>query len=270
MSACRYKVKNACVALVCLGVKVRKMAHWKALIGSSLIVLASAWLNGQTTATAPQGSGTIQGLVLFVDGTPAHTGKGIPEEVAVNVEVQTSAGVWARFGGAAHTDEHGHYQIERLPAGKYLVFAAFPGEWVQTSTGRIKGTGPLSFAPGVVRPSKAQVITLTGNNDVEEANVRIPSDSHHKISGRVMTADGKAANRGIVRLYASGEPDLSRASPLAEDGTFEFTNVADEEYTVSASSDGAMKSGSAEATVLVHAGGDPEPLRLMLPASSSE
>ena len=248
------------------------MTHWKALIGSGLILLGSAWLNSQTSADSPRGIGSIDGIVLFEDGTPAHTGKSISEEVAVNVEVQTPTGTWARYGGAAHTDERGHYHIEGLPAGKYVVFAAFPGEWVQTSKGMERTGGPILFAPGIVRLSNARIIDITDNSNAEEVNVQVPHDSHHNVSGRVMNANGEPVSRGIVRLYASGEPVLSRSTPLSRDGSFTFANVADEEYTVLASLDGAYAPGpnTAAATITVHSGSDPEPLRLVLTVPSSQ
>lgn len=84
----------------------------------------------------------------------------------------------------------------------------------------------------------------------------------------MLTTNGEVVSRGMVRLYPSGEPALSRTTPLSEEGGFEFANVADEEYTVLASVDGSWKPSSKTAHATVHSGSDPEPLRLVLPVVS--
>lgn len=73
--------------------------------------------------------GAIEGEVRFDDGTPAHTGAQVAREVAVSVEIKTEEGKFLRSGGAAHTDSTGHYRIDGLPPGSYVVFAALREEW---------------------------------------------------------------------------------------------------------------------------------------------
>ncbi len=97
--------------------------------------------------------------------------------------------------------------------------------------------------------------------------IQVPPDSKHVISGQVLNAASQPITRGLVRMYASGEEGLSRATPVSPEGRFSFNDVGDEEYTVFASESGIMfpDSTSATATVRVRRGEDPQPIRLVLP-----
>jgi Polysaccharide lyase family 4, domain II len=177
--------------------------------------------------------GTVAGTVRFVDGSPAHTGKQAASGVAVNVEIQTAEGKYARFGGAAHTDARGHYQIDDLPTASYVVFAAIPGKMVQTSRGLIGSSGAVIFAESTVRASKARLIQLQGTQTQNGVDIDIPVAGLHIVSGKVVSTSGQAINEGLVRLYPTGEPGLSLATPIGLDGAFSFDGVAEEQYTIS-------------------------------------
>ena len=106
---------------------------------------------------------------------------------------------------------------------------------------------------------------MDSSSHAEHVNVRVPPASHH-IAGVVVAAGGQQVHRGLVRLYPSGEPGLSRAMPLTEAGTFDFDRISDEHYTLHASS-GEMftsETHTAETNVVVQGSSDPEPVRLVL------
>ena len=70
--------------------------------------------------------GSIKGRVFFSDGRPAHTGKQVVDEVAVNVEVESAPGKFNRFGGAAHTDADGRYSMRMDDSDRnYLLWGLF-------------------------------------------------------------------------------------------------------------------------------------------------
>jgi hypothetical protein len=88
---------------------------------------ASLETGGQTVHVLPcekksidiglERGGAIEGQVRFDDGTPAHTGGQAADEVAVNVEIETSPSQLSRFGGAAHTNAEGRYRSEAFRPG---------------------------------------------------------------------------------------------------------------------------------------------------------
>jgi hypothetical protein len=178
--------------------------------------------------------GAIEGTVAFTDGKPVHTGKGIYDEVAVNLEMMTDTGKFSRFGGAAHTDEQGYYRFDALPAAKYIVFTALPGGTVSTVRGTSATTGMLLYAPSTVRTTQAQIVELHGLEVRKGIDIEVPTTGLHTVSGKIIERTGQPVLEGIVRIFPKGEPDLSRAVPLDKDGQFSFDNVPDEQYTVTA------------------------------------
>jgi hypothetical protein len=184
--------------------------------------------------------GSIEGRVIFTDGRPAHTGMQVAAEIAVNVEVETQPGKFTRFGGAAHTDSNGHYSIDGLPTGRYIVFTAFPGTMVSTTRGRVGTTGRVIFAPSSVRASKAEVVEVQQPRSHGGVDIQVPMQGLHSISGTVVDSSGNPVTEGLIRLYPKGEPDLSLSAPPGIHGEFFFADLPDEEYTVRAESYGEV------------------------------
>jgi hypothetical protein len=185
--------------------------------------------------------GSIEGRVFFSDGRPAHTGKQVVDEVAVNVEVETAPGKFNRFGGAAHTDADGRYSIEGLPTARYIVFAALPGEMVKTTRGLMGASGRLIFAPGSLRTSKAEVVEVQSPATRTDVNIEVATEGLHPVSGKLVDRAGAPVTTGLVRLFPTGEPELSLSTPLGIDGEFSFADLPDDTYTVSFESYGGSR-----------------------------
>ena len=200
-------------------------------------------LSGESTNADIQleRGGSIEGKVLFSDGRPTHTGEQVAAEVAINVERETAPGKFSRSGGAAHTDADGHYRIEGLPAGRYIVFAALPGGMVSTARGLIGASGQLIFAPGTVRASKADVVAVSGPDTRSEANIEIATEGLHTLSGRLVDPTGVPVTEGLLRLFPTGKSELSRSAPPGKNGEFAFADLPQEEYTLSFESYGAIQ-----------------------------
>jgi hypothetical protein len=177
--------------------------------------------------------GQIEGTVRFADGKPAHNGEGIFREIALSLEMRSSNGKFTRFGGAAHTDSDGRFHFDGLPPASYVVFAALPGETVTTKRGLSGSGGEVIFCCNSVRTSKARLIEIHGTEVHDHVDFNLPTSGLHAVTGSVLTTTGEQIDEGIVRLYPSGEPDLSRATPVRIDGAFSFKDVPDEDYTVS-------------------------------------
>lgn len=131
--------------------------------------------------------------------------------------------------------------------------------------GTISAGGPIVFAPGTPRAAKATIVAVGGSNHAEHLDIRVPADNHH-LSGVVVNSAGQPVRRGLIRLYPSGEPGLSRAMPLKEDGTFDFDRVSSEHYTLRASTGSSLMSeaDTAEVEIIVQGLTEPESLRLVL------
>jgi hypothetical protein len=203
---------------------------------------ASLETEGQTVHVLPgerksidiglERGGAIEGQVRFDDGTPAHTGRQAADEVAVSVEIESSPAQLSRIGGAAHTDAEGRYRIGGLPAGKYIVFAALPGEMVPTTRGRESASGRLVFAPRGIRASKAERVEVHPPDTVRGADIVFQTKELYTVSGRVIDPDGAPVTEGLIRLYPTGEPALSQSSPPGKNGEFSFSDLPNEAYTL--------------------------------------
>jgi hypothetical protein len=185
------------------------------------------------TALRLERGGQIEGTVRFSDGKPAHTGKGIAREIALSLEIQSRNGQFIRTGGAAHTDSNGHFRFEGLAPASYIVFVAQPGGMVTTRRGIMASGGEIIFCCNTVRASKARIIDVHGTEIRDHVNIDLPSSGLHTVTGKVVATRGASIDEGIVRLYPSGEPDLSRMTYIRTDGTFTFSDVPDDDYTVS-------------------------------------
>lgn len=177
--------------------------------------------------------GTIKGQVRFDNGAPAHTGRQVVDEVAVNAEIETPSGRLSRFGGAAHTDAEGRYSIGGLPPGTYLVFAGMPGKMVAVKGGGELGSGGrIVFAPRGIRASNAERVEVHPPGVVSGVNIVIQTQALHTISGRIIDRNGDPVTEGLIWLYPAGQSVLGRSSPPGAKGEFSFEDLPNENYTV--------------------------------------
>jgi hypothetical protein len=177
--------------------------------------------------------GSIEGTARFGDGRPAHMGGQIVNEVAISLEVKTKSGKFIHAGGVAHTDSSGHYRIDGVAPASYVVIAAIAGKMVPTKRGLESGDSELIYASSTVRASQARAVEVQGTTIQGPIDIEIPVVGLHTVSGKVIATTGEIIDEGIVRLYPTGEPGISHATPIRTDGTFSFEKIPDEEYTVS-------------------------------------
>ncbi len=177
--------------------------------------------------------GAIEGTVYSGDGRITPGGEIPVGGIAVNAERKLDDGRLVRTGGAAHTDSAGHYRLDGLAPGSYVVFTTRSAPMVQTGHGLISSGGESFFAPGTVRSSHARTVLLQGAETVSGMNLMLPVNGVHTVSGTVLSNGSPANVNGLVRIYPTGEPGLSRATPIGVGGQFTFTGVPDEQYTVS-------------------------------------
>lgn len=135
--------------------------------------------------------------------------------------------------GSCHTDSAGHYRIDGLAGGSYIILGAMEGAMVPVfGGGQIGATAWLVFAGGGMRPSKARIIDVRAPQEYADVNITIALTGVHEVGGVVASPDRHRLNRGLVRLYPTGEPHFSLAAPLQADGTFRFHRIPPDSYTI--------------------------------------
>ncbi len=172
--------------------------------------------------------GSISGSVNYSDGVP------VPN-VGLTPKLKLKDGGFTDvMVGASHTDSAGHYRIDGLPDGRYVVIGGVgEGPPVTVFGGdQVGGRNQIYFAGGGMRPSKARVVELSAPRDYTDADITIPLTAVYTVSGFVVAPDGHRLNHGLVRLYPTGEPRFSLATQVAADGTFGFYRISPDTYTI--------------------------------------
>jgi hypothetical protein len=183
---------------------------------------------GQATITIQLKRGaSITGSVTYSDNTP------VPN-LALTPKLKLANGEFADMGvGASHTDSAGHYRIDGLPDGAYVLLGGIEGPMVPVFGGdKLGGSGLIVFSGNGMRPSKARVVSVKAPNEYAGVDIAIPLVGVHEVSGRVTGTDGHRLNHGTVRLYPTGEPRFSLSTPVQADGTFRFNRIPQDAYTV--------------------------------------
>lgn len=179
-----------------------------------------------------QRGGIIEGTLRRTDGAPVASDPTPPFGAAMNAMRKTGDREYARSGGSAHPDARGHYRLEGLGPGDYVVFAGLPGPVVSTATGMIGSSGLAIYAPGTASPSQAAIIHISGT-ETKYADVTLPSPaSLHRVEGTVILDDRNALRGVVIRLYPKDEGALTAGTSMRADGGFSFENVPDGEYTI--------------------------------------
>ena len=165
-----------------------------------------------------QRGGTIEGSVSLPRGDGDALGLRL-EGLAVNAKRKLGPNMYARVGGAAHTDARGRYQLSGLSPGEYIVFVGM-------------GRGLPIYSPATVRPSRASVVNLQGA-EVQHLDIAFPpAATLHRIEGNVRFEGSEPLQDALLRLYPSGEGGLTAAQPLTAARSFAFENVPDGDYTI--------------------------------------
>jgi hypothetical protein len=162
--------------------------------------------------------GAIEGSVRLASATTRTPEKSVAG-FAINAERKLGANSYARVGTPAHTDAQGHYRLEGLAPGEYIVFIGMGNEL------------PV-YAQETVRPSHAAVVRIQ-QSETQHLNIDLPPTTNlHRIQGRVNLKGAEPPQNALVRLYPTGEGGLTAASRLTAEHSFSFNNVPDGDFTV--------------------------------------
>jgi len=201
---------------------------------------------GSANITLDRGA-VIQGKVQWDDGSPA---------TGVNVSVQTTASQTSTsldlvrvvsqlggafgggFGGFQATDDRGMFRITGLPPGNYWVRAVVMTPSAGAGTGGLTAqrlTSIALYAPGKVRQSEAQVITLKSGDERDDVQFTLDLSALHTVSGHVGATDQGSIATGVVRLTDTQDSSLTRMGMIQPDGSFVVQWVPPGTYTLAVS-----------------------------------
>jgi hypothetical protein len=195
---------------------------------------------GQVNLTLDRG-GVISGKLQWEDGSPAAGVTVIALQSTATTTGQTQmTRVLAEFGGrlaSSESDDRGVFRITGLAPGSYVVRATMATPAGEPSGGVFgeRMTTISLYAPGKVRRSDAQTITLKSGEERDDVMFLFDLNVLHTVSGHASAADGGTVASGVVRLTDSQDDTLSRQAMIQPDGSFAIQWVPAGSYTLAVS-----------------------------------
>jgi hypothetical protein len=185
----------------------------------------------------------ISGTILYDDGTPAiDTEISVSPASATRNEYVPTTGL--SLDRDLKTDSFGHYSIQGLAEGRYIVSARMnPFENVMNIlSNNFTDNDPYNFLASVdqvdIYPPhtfhrKAAVICDLKQGERQQVDIEIPLDGLRTIAG-VIKADPTepAPIFGSVGARAEDDPDLERYAVVRADGSFQFAFMPAGKYTL--------------------------------------
>ena len=167
---------------------------------------------------------TLSGTVHFSDGSPA---------INVNIVVEDADAtppkrIASNFFGD-HTDDEGRYRIVSLPTGRLLVSVA-----PDSNGGTIFYNEPrppvVVYSPNVFARIAAKVYDVHERENFTGADIEIPLGAFYRVSGRLVSVEGRPLNMGTVSLVSTTDDTVVLKDYAGEDGRFLFSTVPSGTY----------------------------------------
>ena len=146
-------------------------------------------------------------------------------------------------GRSAQTDDLGAYRLFGLMPGDYIVRASLrdmpmgrPVEAGQNQTGY-----PGTYYPGVTDVGQAQTLTVTLGQELSSIAFPLVPARLSRISGTVMSSDGRPLAGAMVMIRPRGGPGLAAlrnmignpgGNQVRPDGTFQLTSIPPGDYVL--------------------------------------
>jgi hypothetical protein len=199
---------------------------------------------GTANITLDRG-GVIAGKLQWDDGTPATgvnlnvqstiSATGGPTDIT-RVVSQLGGGFGAGLGGFQTSDDRGAFRITGLAPGSYWVRATMMTPSTEPGGGPVQRMSSIvMYAPGKVRRSEAQVITLKSGEERDDLQFVLDLSALHTVSGHVGAADQGNIEAGVVRLTDTQDSSLTRMAIIQPDGSFVVQWVPAGTYTLAVS-----------------------------------
>lgn len=184
----------------------------------------------------------IEGMVSYDDGSPA---------IGMHFQLfrKNAKKEWSLVGLPllsswtidATSDSHGHYVVDDLEPGEYIVCAMMPIDSEEVA--------PHVCLGNTVRRKDATTLKVSDAEIARGADIVIPLSGMHTVAGRVeAAADGHAPSQATVSLLYADDHEPARKIAMDKDGSFSFEYVGEDNYIlrVSDAEDAAEDSGSSD------------------------
>jgi hypothetical protein len=181
----------------------------------------------------------IDGTVTFDDGSPAI---GMHFQLfRKNAKKDWSVVGLALLGSWAideASDSHGHYAVDDLEPGEYIVCAMMPID--------SEDVAPRVCLGNVFRRKNATPLKVGEGEIVRGVDIVIPLSGMHTVAGHIeAAADGHPPGQATVTLLYADDRTPARKTAMDKDGSFSFEYVPEDAYILSVSdAEGAADSGA--------------------------
>lgn len=166
----------------------------------------------------------IEGSVSFDDGAPAigmhfQLFRKNPKREWNSVGLP----LFNNWAITSTSDSHGHYSIENLAAGEYVVCTLMPIE--------SEDIAPRVCLGNVLRRKTASSVKLSEGEVARVTDIVIPISGLHTVAGRVEAVeDGHAPAHATVTLLYADDHEQARAASTDNEGSFRFEYVPEDSY----------------------------------------
>lgn len=180
---------------------------------------------------------SISGRVLDPEGDP------LARAVVQLLRLRTATEETLRPVAIARTDDRGHYRLQGIPPGRYLLQAALSTDddsgvpYQPRADGLPDEALAATYYPDSPDRAKATPVSVDSGQDLEAFEIRLSRQVSFHIRGRLQSGPGKPGP-GVVFLR-SNPPDLmGEFRPMVSvrpDGAFAFSRIPPGRYTLGGS-----------------------------------
>ncbi len=156
------------------------------------------------------------------------------------------------FSQSSLTDDRGAFRIAGLPAGKYRISLRITEAYfavAKDKSGKVHlqperpGTADLKiYAPEALDESHARVVEVNDGDEITDADITVPMQRLHSITG-IVTQGGVPAAGIFITLMRKGTSMQSSDAVSMPDGSYRFDLVPSGSYILRARRGGSDSSG---------------------------
>lgn len=166
----------------------------------------------------------IGGTVTFDDGSPAIGMHFQLFRKSLNKDWNTvGLPLFNNWTINSTSDSHGHYALENLAAGEYIVCALMPMDSEDVASRVCLGNA--------FRRKTASSLKVSEGEVAHGADIMIPISGLRSIAGRVEAVeDGHVPSHATVTLLYADDREQARKASIDSDGIFRFEYVPEDSY----------------------------------------
>jgi len=170
--------------------------------------------------------GVIKGRLINSEGEPASkiAIKLIPADTGGNEEK------WRGREVSSYTDERGHYSIDKIPPGEYVIVVNYEGQ-----PSEFDPPFPRAFLPGTSDLTRARVFNISEGQEIEAPDFRLlPRLVERTIEGVVELPDGRPAIGASVGLEFTERRWMGPLKAVDDQGRFSLKCFEGYKYLIQA------------------------------------